>query len=221
MPIELREPMFLRGRKSILERAVIISCVLGALAMAAGWLLAFAIYATNRYLVDVQNFVIPLAWGVTSGLLLYRPLNYWNRRSWLWTAASIPVGFALLYLWAIWSQAGPTHLTYSTRMTQGMFGALLASGLLLVRPTQLHWLAYEMSIAAGAIPAVAFLAVERVNGTGIPGISREVANTIVSAALFGGWFGALSIPWGIPFWWPPADDHALAPPALLPGDFLD
>lgn len=210
MPVPLREPFFLRGRKSVPQRAVIMSCVLAALTAIAGWLLAFAIQATDHYGLAVQNLAVSAAWGVTSGLFLYGPINYWNRRSWLWTVGSIPPAIALLALWSIWSQPGPSHVPDTTRMTQGFFGVLAGSGFLLMRATRLHWFAFAISVAGGVIPAVAFVAVGHVNNSVIPGISYEAAGVIASAALFGGWFGALAIPWGLPFWWPPETEQ---PPA--------
>ena len=37
----------------------------------------------------------------------------------------------------------------------------------------------------------------------IPGLTHSMQRAVLYVALFGSWMAALSIPWGIPFWWPP------------------
>lgn len=204
-PAPLREPFFLRGRKSVLQRAVIISCVLGTLTAAAAWIVAAAtITASWAFGNDSMYFSIPVSWGFASALLIYGPLNSWNRRTWHWTAAAVPVGMLLLFLFIAWMRDGD-HGPYSeaVRSTIGFFLVLLVSGLLQIRPRILYVAAYLASILGAAVPGLVMVLIDHPGRLRIPGFTQEMMEGIVFAALFGGWFGALSIPWGLPFWWPP------------------
>ncbi len=224
-PLPLREPVFLRGRKSVLHRAILISLVLGALTAAAAWIVAATTVLIDRSgSSDLMYVTMPLSWGLASALLIYAPLNYWNRRSWLWSLTAAPVGAGLLLLFLYWMKDGGARQFGGEELGAGIgfFGVLLVSGLLQYRRRRLHAIAYLLSVAGAIFPTMVMVLIPGPGSLRIPGLTSEMIRGIVFAALFGGWFGALSIPWGLPFWWPPEDD-ASSPAQnseLLP-DLLD
>jgi hypothetical protein len=222
-PLPLREPFFLRGRKSVLQRAVLISLALGGLTAAAAWIVAaVTVFFDSLGIRDSMIYSIPPAWGLASALLIYAPLNYWNRRSWLWTLAAVPAGALFLLIFLIWMNGGASQFGEELSAAIGFFGVLLASGLLQVRARPLHVVAYALSVAGAVLPSLVIITLDNPGRLTIPGFTPDMIRAVVFAILFGSWFGALSIPWGIPFWWPPNDDDSTPPanPELLP-DLLD
>lgn len=214
MTVPLREPLFLRGRTSVLQRAVIMSLVLAGLTAAAAWIVA-VIAVVSRPLVGspvAMYFVVPAAWAVTSALLVYGPLHRWNQRPPSWTLAALPVGFVLMFFFTYWMRNGPRHLRPEIHLTLGFFGVLAGSGLLLVRSHRLHVLAYLVSICGAVLPALVILLIKSPTSITIPGFTQTMSQGVVYAILFGTWFGAPTIPWSIPFWWPLVSDTQPAEP---------
>ena len=84
------------------------------------------------------------------------------------------------------------------------------SGRYLYQPSPSHVAAYWASLMASLFPitvtACFYLAKPFPLGT-----PHEVEALMVIAATFSSWFSIMSIPWGIPFWWPPAKDAAAVP----------
>lgn len=220
MPLELRDPCFLRGRKSVLQRAIIMSLALGGLTAAAAWIAAIADVAIFPVSAPVAMFVICLA----IALPLHGPLHVWNRRSWLWTVAAIPSCFALALLLNVWGRLGRDILgTRSQELVGnlGILGVVAGSGLLQIRLRRLHLLAYVISLLAVLLPIAVLAILRDPSALAVPGFTNQMVRGLALAILYGSCFGALSLPWGIPFWWPPADDHSAAPPVRLHADVLD
>jgi hypothetical protein len=86
MATSFREPFFLRGRKSVLLRAILISLVLAGLSSAAAWIIMGAYCAALRYPTAMRQVFgswigLPLALSMTSfAILIVGPLNHWRRR---------------------------------------------------------------------------------------------------------------------------------------------
>jgi hypothetical protein len=215
MPQTLREPFFLRGRRSVLQRAVILSLVLGTLSAAAGWI-AVGIPLLLREVAGADPVLvgIPVAWGVATSALVFGPLNFWNARSWFWTLAAAPSGFAIMFLFMLWSADRPSDLSIEARAMLGFPVVLLTSGLLLIRRGRRHRWAYLVSVASSGLPVVVMPLHSFLDQIDIAGFRLPIESDLVFlAALFGSLSAALSIPWGIPFWWPQEDHRRQAQPA--------
>ncbi len=209
MTVPLREPFFLRGRKSVVQRAVIMSCVLGTLAAVAAWSMGLAAMLAGDYSAPplIEYMGRPIAWCLATSLFIYGPLNAWNGRSAWWTFASASAGFLLMFIGCFYFHFSENRLGEEFRTLTGNRGTLSIttwSGLLQVRFHRLHLLAYLSTILAAAFP----LAIGLLLAT--PGIPRFIPRppwvpheAVTAAAFFGSWFAALSIPWGLLFWWPP------------------
>lgn len=153
MAVQLREPFFLHGRRSILQRAIMISSVLTGLAALAGWGIAATLVVsgqTNHSRSAIGwYFAFPVAWSVISVLFVHGPLNAWNGRSWIWTVLALAVGLLLMLQFAVWIDH-PYRIGQSHRTLLPILVVHIASGLLQVRLSRLHLVAYLFSIL-GAI----------------------------------------------------------------------
>lgn len=218
----LREPFFLRGRAQFLTRAATISLVLGALAAITAWLLGVSIFFLEG-LVGFQEirYLVPVLFGTTVALFIHAPLNYWNRGSWLRIVAAIPLIAAVMALceWKLHNGTIERPLVISVELVCG----IAAGGLLQLHRSRPHFAAYGLSVALAL--GAALLTVQLAKHDPklpIPGLTAHMQRAITFVALFGSWMAALSIPWGIPFWWPPENDEpAPAPNPELSPDLLD
>lgn len=209
MSLPLREPFFLRGRKNVLQRAVIMSLVLGGLTAIVGWIVAAAVVAMGP---GESPFLPSLVWGITAALLLYGPLHFWNGRSWRLTLLTIPGSTASLYGFIMFvDHYAQRYVDKTMAMIVGLTGFLLVNGILLVRISRWHIFAYAASLIGGTIPAAIVFSINDVGRLAIPGVPEEMIVAIVLAAFLGSLFGALTIPWGLPFWWPPAEASTAEP----------
>jgi hypothetical protein len=202
--IPLREPFFLRGRRSVVQRAVILSVVLGMLSAAVGWLTAtIPLLLREVFDADPTLVGIPVAWSLVTTVFVYAPLNCWNDRSWLWTLGAGPSGLVLMFLFILWSADRPSDLCLETRAMLGVPVLIFASGLLLIRGDRRHRLAYLLSAISSALPVLVMPLHSYVSRLNLVVISLPLREEFSLAALFGSIAAAISIPWGLPFWWPP------------------
>lgn len=199
-PAAIREPFFLCGRTSVMQRAAIMSLVLGGMASVAAWILT----AVMKFAGEAW---LPPAWGITVGLLIYAPLNWWNGRRWFWTLGAIPAGMILLWGFLWLNQAAVrASVDFIIVIGLGFTGVLIGSGVLLIRPRRLHALAYLLSVLGGIIPALVFvLAIHSAfsSAATLLGYAPGMKEALETAAILAAWLAPLSIPWGLPFWWPP------------------
>jgi len=207
MSLPLREPFFLRGRQLPMERAVIMSLVIGGLGLVAGWLVLFAVAANGPGQFEI---VMGVVWSATSAALVYGPLNFWNRRPWWVTLATIPVSFASIYLLARWlAPLTEPGRRGSWEFAIGFLPVLIVNGALLVRRSRLHVMAWIAFVLGGSIPiATAMLISIPPNVPVMSGMPDVYQKGFVLAAVFGNWYVALLALWGVPFWWPPGNDAA-------------
>lgn len=226
MTAPLREPFFLRDRTSVLQRAVIMSLVLTGLTAVAGWLMAMTITAAEAF-VDfgaelnvlrvVTRAVVALLCGVIATSTIYAPLNHWNNRSGRWTLAAIPAFAVILELMSYGlHRAHDAAIPQGLAISLGFLFATAANGLLLIRPRRSHLLAFLLSIGCAIFPGLMMFLLDNPDRIRIPGLSHQATRPIFYAILFGGWFAALAIPWGLPFWWPPEDRYEPATPQPAP-----
>lgn len=213
MTTSLREPFFLDGRTRLLNRAVVISCVLGALAAFTAWLLGVSIFFLEGAVGSPQiRYLVPIIFGTTVALVIHAPLNFWNRGSWIRIVAAIPVIAAVMSLceWLHSDASNSRPYVISLELTL----AIASGGLLQLHRTRAHFAAYGTSVilAVGAALLTVLLLARFQGNLPIPGLTQSMQRAVLYVALFGSWMAALSIPWGIPFWWPPEDRREPATP---------
>jgi hypothetical protein len=209
MSIPLREPFFLRGRKSVVQRAAIMTVVLAALTAAAAWSAAIAVFAFGPFIgrISLENIFVCSA----AAIFVHGPLHYWNARSWRWTLAVLPLGVGLLAVLDVWMLFAINHFGAEHRMPLAILNVLVVlagSGLLQVRRSRPHLLAYGVSILAILLPATVLRILQNPSNIVIPGVHPELVFSVFLATVYGSCLGSLAIPWGIPFWWPPAEHAA-------------
>lgn len=103
------------------------------------------------------------------------------------------------------------YVDRTTAMIIGLAGFLLVNGMFLIRFSRWHIIAYVASLIGGIIPAAIVFSINDVGLLAIPGVPEEIKVAIVLAAFLGSLFGALAIPWGLPFWWPPTETSSAEP----------
>ena len=216
MPLPLREPFFLKGRTSVVQRAVIMSLVLGGLACSGGWCVTGIATIVTLGLLGASYYdqeVICGAWCVLYVGLIYAPLNFWNRRSVAWTLFAVPIHFSAMHVFmtmaaeALWRPiAGglpyPEGL-YRPEAEIGrvIFGTTLFLGLLNVRPTWAYGVSYCVSGLAAVLPALSAAVCLGLAGAHFRDLQPETIGSLQLATFVSTWMAALAVPWGIPFWW--------------------
>ncbi len=213
MSLPLREPFFLRGRKSVLQRAVIMSLVLGGMAAFASWIVAGTAVAVLG--PSDSSLAISVVWGLAAAIFIHAPIQFWNGTSWrLRTIVAIPINAAALYLCVFTtSYESLRQLGRTFNVNFAIAVLLLINGAQLVRPLRLHIIAYVGSVLGGIVVAAIALAINDPTQIQIPlpGVPDIVELALTLAAVYGSLFGALAIPWGLPFWWPPQEDSPAGP----------
>lgn len=231
MPPMLREPWFLRGRKSVLLRAVLMSFVLSALSMLAGLTFRLVLFASfDAELFRGLTFEAGrIIWGTLFGGIVMSaigiPCSVWYGHSYLRTTAAwllvvvtcsqsfqfvasltgwmeragfetqyISMDYVALFLllWFAWSIA---YLRRSRSFAGcALLSAVVLPVIVLVMPatgkafSTTPWDVLS-SWSGGVLPRLEFGESSAVKATGT-----------LLAILF--------VPWGIPFWFPPAAQPA-------------
>ena len=206
MPLPLREPFFLKGRTSVVQRAVSMSLVLGGLSGLAGWAIAAAtLIALEMLSSTMLAHFLCAVWTVAALAIVYGPLNYWNRRPLFWTFAAAPLSYGAMF--AFQELADVNNSAANLAWMSFVFAAFSAvSGLPLVRPRCTHALAYVASVTAAIVPTLIAHLIHHGEWPASLGITDGFAFLLSFALWFSSWLAALAIPWGIPFWWPPAKE---------------
>lgn len=205
MPISLREPFFLRGRRSIVQRAVVMSLVLGGLAMLASWLIYGTVILMAR--ADLPLWISTILGStvmIASILLLYGPLSYWNRRPWWFIAFVVPTSVTVASLTA----AAILNMTISPH-EPGWLGLTVAMtlftggiGCVLLRRSRVHLIAFMSSLLIAPVVAFQLNLLENYNSSSAPAGMLPVIQPIILVSAYVTILCGLSVPWGIPFWWP-------------------
>lgn len=213
----LREPFFLRGRNSPLQRAILMSLVLAGLSSAAAWIVTGA-YCTAFWSPTAMRRVfgdwigLPFALAMTSfAILIVGPLNHWRKREWLWTGPAVPLSFAMAIPFGI-LLAGGEHPLLNGKAPAAELATVLATFAVipcfpLLPLLQRRWRdAGTLSLAILGSVVVGLLVVQLMRAGVLArfDIRNMTGSAFLKAGLISLWFAALSIPWGIPFWWPAA-----------------
>lgn len=156
MPLELREPFFLRGRKSVLQRAVRISLTLVVLSIAAGIVAGMASVLLVRFSPSNASGHQANLLGLFGGTAAAALATIVGIPYFFWLGCSVR-GIALRITWIIALAAGPLvfaggliwGLIQPTQSPGGLPGDMLAFGNLLLWapvkdlfPHALLWLAW-------------------------------------------------------------------------------
>lgn len=207
MPLSLREPFFLRGRRSVVQRAVCMSLVLGGLALLASWLMYGTILLTAAAgLPTWISTILGPTVAIASILLLYGPLSYWNRRPWWFIAFVVPTSVpvagltAAAVIQATIDVDNPGWLGLAAGQALGMGGI----GCVLLRRSRAHVTAYIASVLTAPVVAFQLNLLENFDMNSSPVGFIPAIQTIVLVSAYATILCGLSVPWGIPFWWPPA-----------------
>lgn len=210
MPISLREPFFLRGRRSVAQRAVVMSLVLGGLAMLASWLMYGVVISMVTLRVEgwVASILATTA-GVASILLVYGPLSYWNRRPWWFIGFVVPVSVALTSLAAttiIQTTISPDDPGF-LGLTAGMVLLMGGIGIVMLRRSRAHLMAFIASVLTAPVAALQMSLIQNYDVSSAPLGMVPMVQTMILVSMYATILFGLSVPWGIPFWWPPSAEQ--------------
>lgn len=227
-----RDPWFLQGRTSVLQRAILTSLVLGGLGFLAGlvWL-AEIIVLTSIEELEGAAFVI--AFGVTGSLALSltvaAPYLLWNGKS---SGRTIACVIFFVNVAAILSVATAGFSTLAKNSTPDVVSQSDdAAFWLRIAVTYLPqfvsiWLAWcaalyrrswgwlimcglsACSLGALSVLVYAYEVVMNQRIGQFPLQFREIFARTFWATLTSQFFALLVIPWGIPFWFPPPREPA-------------
>lgn len=220
MSSSFREPFFLRGHRSVLQRAVRMSLVLAGLSSCAAWAVLFF------FLFEFRNVYLErLAFGLPFAVLIHGPLNFWARRSWFWSAAVIPLGFwiatapvvfAVFYIgrggsWEVGFEfSWLSHFLTTCAIRAGV------QGVLLVKRDLAGIVAFALAVLSGALAGTAGYVIAAQGPITIPGVRSDIVPSVKAVCILSLWFAALTVPWGIRFWWPQDAEPVLPCPLRLP-----
>jgi hypothetical protein len=188
-----------------------MSLAMGGLAAAAAFVeavfLMTAYYGSGRQL----NYAVAYftSWSLVVGIGVHGPLNCWDGRTWRWTVVCILVSCVLPGLLNAWMTDNFFLLDPVACVAVGFAIAYLGNGLLRIRLHRSYFAAYLISVCGAAIPAVVLPRLpDPIQLTEVSG-SREIAEFIWLTLLFASGLAPITIPWGFPHWWPPAEDESL------------
>ena len=210
MSLPLREPFFLVGQRNVLVRAVLMSVVLGGLSLIAGWGSILSMF--------VVSSAVPRDWSLSGQavcsavaitVFLVAPLNFWNLRPTRFLLICFLV-VALTQLLMMWGAASLVD-SDAQSVSYAIFGSILSTlgfGAVLVRHSTLHVAAWFVSVVLSAAIAIwtATVVKEILESGNAPGFSEAILVIVVSGLTIIG-FALMTIPWGLPFWWPPSSRY--------------
>ncbi len=229
MGIPLREPFFLRGRRSVLLRAIWMSLAISVIGGGAG-LAAVLVYLLLGLTVGLEGGLLRLVGGsaaVSLATVVGIPYFRWRGDSVRGIAARagcimlIAAGPMLLenkLLWGLLAQAAQQLDAWKSDMEWGerlivsaefMFVLILlwvAWSAACVRSSR-SWL-LTILVSGLSIPLwILSLAVSMYSvgfaQNALPSNVFSIMLSVLQLSLPGQFFALLVIPWGAPFWWPP------------------
>lgn len=222
-----REPWFLEGRRSVLQRAILTSVVLGGLGFLAGlvWLAETIVLSSIE---ELEGAAFVFAFGVTGSLALSltvaAPYQLWNGKS---SGRTIACVIFFVNVAAILSVATAGFSTLAKNSTPDVVShSDDATFWLRIAVTYLPqfvsiWLAWcaalyrrswgwlimcglsACSLVALPVSIYAYEVVMNQSKEQFPLQFREIFARTFWATLTSQFFALLMIPWGIPFWFPP------------------
>ena len=205
MSLPLREPFFLRGRTSVVQRAVIMSLVLGGLACSGGWIMTLVALSLSPP-ANAALYSLGFSGPLVLVTLIYRPLLHWNR-----TPPQLPfliVGCLIALIVSLLNCLLPTP-SHSARTIGALSVSIhltvvvVLSGLYLRRNTRLHAAAFWLSLALTPLPIMLTYLLQYPHRFRVPWVDGGMQIALTGTAYLASWLCVMSVPWGIPFWWPP------------------
>ncbi len=241
MAIPLREPFFLRGRRSVLLRAIWTSLALGMIGGSAGLaaelfylLLGLMLQGSDE---DVMRLVFSSA-AISLATVAGIPYFVWRgssargiatRAGCIMLIAAGPMLTENALLWGLLDLANQQLDAWKSGVEWGemlivpvevMFGLTLlwlawsAACFHRSRSWLLTFLASGLSIPFWILSAVASLYSPNLASRWLPDEVTMILAIVTQLSIPGQFFTLLMIPWGVPFWWPP--EIKLPPQAELP-----
>lgn len=224
-----REPWFLKGRTSVVQRAVVMSLVLGGLSLVAGVLGMIGFFLTmtspgSNHLASVASCV----GGAALALAVAAPYARWQgdseitvtHRLWTMLAVCLSISVVVELLDSACPQAMADLRARAGRVFHDEARIALALAIIclawnaaFVRPTRQSLL--MVGLSTPSIPAMPLMfqainlghaVVVRSMGGSSPAVTVFEIVSILS--LPGQCFALLVVPWGIPFWFPPERNPA-------------
>lgn len=232
----LREPWFLEGRTSVWQRAVLMSLVLGVLGFVAGigWLVGVMVLINLIPAFDEAMLVVfggtgCLALGIAVAIPCSRWLSHPPAGTALRVVGLVVCGLLLASLvsslMVLIESADSdilSHDEYSNRWLRIpiefllLFASIwLAWSVAFVRRSWTWPLMAGLSAVSVLLLPLLILGMDASSNHLIGWLPLEVQQilAIASGVTVGGqFFALLVVPWGIPFWFPPANEPAPIPP---------
>lgn len=214
----IREPWFLRGRRSVLQRAVLISAALAACAMIATWTAIVAcvvLFFGPAAAFGESRLGMACAMGLASSLLMGLPLQIGfqpeSRRVWLltlgqWLTVSLVFWVCLAAEGPLGPGFGSDWLRYSW-MSVCAIGYAFVFNAWLPRQIRRSWCS---ALASTFLPPTLPWILSSVE-QGLPQIHAwlkvpELTQMLVLSCLWGSPNMAILVPWGLPWWQAPPEE---------------
>jgi hypothetical protein len=215
----VREPWFLRGRRSVLQRAVLISVALAVVAMIATWVAVVGcvvLYFGTVAVFGNSPFEMACVMGLASGLIMGLPLQLGfqkERIQVLWRT----IGLGLTTTAVFWTclEVEPRLLTVGLSdhwvelswMSVCAISYAFVFNAWLPRSVGRNWVAGLTSTFLPALlPHVLFPLERGFNQLYAWFSAPELARMIVMSCLWGVPNMAILVPWGLPWWQAPPEE---------------
>lgn len=237
MALPLRDPIFLRGRHSVLQRSVVITLALAVLALFAG----LADKVGSEVVMRLVDALVPVKAPLTVSVglaavalatILGIPYASWLHHSprgvavrvcWILCVVVVPFGALVLRQdlvdagnrWLAGLTGGGVlipleWLVFYSLMWAGWTSAFYRHSRTWIAAALLSWLSIPLVITSFNLTSYA----ANLTVSPWPGFSlRLPAQGLLS--MRSQFFLVLAMPWGIPFWWPPADRETADPAPML------
>lgn len=225
--MSLREPFFLRGKQSRLVRAIWMSLALGAIGFLTGtvWFVGAQVLIFSLIGSWGETWVFLLLSGSAGVMLAAINVVYsrWLSRS--ATATVLRTGWIVLATTLPWLAHRPDQASPATWyvLLEEPASRLFSENVEIFPLLTVLWLAWATAnirrsplwfVMVGAswlsVPAITLVlnSIDEIAGffrSGLPGgLLAGLVETVAALSLGGQFFAALLVPWGIPFWTPPA-----------------
>lgn len=201
------DPLFLARCHDVRARAIRVNLVLLVGLLVAAWATSGAAFLGNLlFQYDEFRIVLAATWPIAITAFVYGPLQWWTRRSVGAILLTAAVWLFLMIVFIYW-------IEYAVIRYRGEFVALIVgfpvvaagAGLTLIRRTRVHLLAFVLAIAGSALTALIVEPAEDARNQIDAWIGDEHGLLILRVAILGAWLGSMTLPWGLPFWWPPEE----------------
>lgn len=239
MAIQLREPFFLRGRRSVPLRAIWMSLALGVIGGGAGLaavlcyvLLALTLENSNKGVVQIIAGSTAISLATVVGVPYFRwrgdtACGIATKACCIMLIAAGPMVLEVKLLRVLldlatqqmnaWTNMGAEELLMAVRIMFGLTLLWLAWSAACFRRSSswlLTFLASGLSIPFWILSVAASLYSLNFASSWLPDEVTMFLAIVTQLSIPGQFFALLVIPWGVPFWWPPETE--IPPQVELP-----